>query len=152
MATKTVKLATYGAPPVELELIASGSILPGQCLRYYLDDKTVRRHNTAQGVFAPKLIAVESSRADVPVVVEENPLSSFYDDGDIVTVISARPGDLLSLTAIAGTYEVGDPLVVFTGNVRIPVIVGLVGSNVIMGRSMESKTLAALGRLIVEIS
>lgn len=144
----SVKIAVYGNPPVELELESAADIFPGMILAYTTTG-AVQPFPTTAGIFAPKLVAVEA------LLEEGNTLSQWFSAGESIPVISAAAGDVLWLIAVgAGTaYTIGDPLITFTnlGILAPQTVPG--GSNTIVGRAAETKTITALvDRLMVEIS
>lgn len=118
MANNTVKLSVYGIPPVELEAHAGADITPGMLLERSAAD-TVIPHANAILETSPKLVAVEN-----PAYVKAPSLKAIntvYATGELVHIISARPGDYMWMWLDIGQLAVvGSPLVSF-GNGHLAV-------------------------------
>jgi len=90
----TVRLATYGAPPVEVERYCAAAIKPGMFC--HLDtDGTIIPEDAAggSGGASPKLIAIENTHLGMGITDDWNDSSQDYQTGDLVTCYHVRSGD-----------------------------------------------------------
>ena len=99
-APKRIVIESNNIPPMVKEALAGeAGIGPGDLLEYSISVGTVLRHNTAQGVVAPKMVAVEKwwNDDDSNYAIDVD-----YANGDVLRYIVPLPGDVLYMWLASG--------------------------------------------------
>jgi hypothetical protein len=99
-APKRIVIESNNQPPMVKEALAGeAGIGPGDLLEYSTTVGTVLRHNTADGVVAPVMVAVEKWWNDDD---DNYALDVDYADGDVLRYIVPQRGDVVYMWLASG--------------------------------------------------
>ena len=149
---KIVLESRAGDIMVREALAGEAGIGPGDLLEFSTDTGTVLRHNTAQGVVAPKLVALpkwwNDSESSYDIDVD-------YDSGDVVRMGVPLPGDVLYMWLASGENASALDYLVSDGDGALQVEAAIDATDIIhslVGIAVEAvNATAAISRIKVLI-